>query len=66
MSKGTIKRLVSDKGFGFIQDEGGGELFFHRSSVTGATFEELKEGQAVGYEQGQGPKGPRAENVRPA
>jgi CspA family cold shock protein len=62
--KGTIKRLVSDKGFGFISAEGGIEYFFHRSACTGITFDQLREGQAVSFDVGQGPKGPRAENVR--
>ena len=63
MSQGTIKKLVSDKGFGFIEGEGG-ELFFHHTSVEGESFESLREGQAVEYTEGQGPKGPRAESVR--
>jgi CspA family cold shock protein len=62
--QGTIKKLVSDKGFGFITGERG-ELFFHRSSVEGDGFSRLQEGQAVEYTEGKGPKGPRAENVRP-
>ena len=62
MSQGTIKKLT-EKGFGFIQGERG-ELFFHHSSVEGATFESLHEGQSVQYTEGRGPKGPRAENVR--
>ena len=65
MAQGTIKKLIAEKGFGFIKGERG-ELFFHRSSVEGTSFDELQEGQAVEYEEGQGPKGPRAENVRPA
>ena len=63
MSQGTIKKLVSDKGFGFIAGERG-ELFFHHSAVEGAAFETLREGQTVEYTEGRGPKGPRAENVR--
>jgi cold shock protein len=64
MPHGTIKRLIMDKGFGFIlQDEGREEYFFHRSAVRG-TFEMLHEGQRVSYEVGQGAKGPRAEDVR--
>lgn len=63
MSQGTIKKLVSDKGFGFIEGEGG-ELFFHHTSVEGESFESLSEGQAVEYTEGSGPKGPRAESVR--
>ena len=63
MSRGTIKKLISDKGFGFIQGESG-ELFFHHSAVEGVPFESLREGQAVEYTEGSGPKGPRAEAVR--
>src|SRR5215211_7638775 len=63
-SKGTIKRLVSDKGFGFVADESGQEYFFHQSACQ--SFDSLREGQAVTFQTGQGPKGPRAENVREA
>ena len=63
MAEGTIKRLT-DKGFGFI-DTGDGDIFFHMSALEGCTFEELREGQKVTFTPGQGPKGPRAENVRP-
>jgi len=62
MSEGTIKKLISEKGFGFIQGERG-ELFFHHSAVQGTPFEELREGQRVSYTEGRGPKGPRAESV---
>ena len=62
MASGKIKKLVSDKGFGFIQTDGE-DVFFHRSSVEGTTFEELQEGQVVEFNIGQGPKGARAENV---
>ncbi len=62
MPQGTIKKLVTDKGFGFISADGG-DVFFHHSAVEGTTFEELREGQTVEYQNGQGPKGPRAENV---
>jgi len=64
MATGTIKKLVADKGFGFIEGERG-ELFFHSSAVENVGFAELREGQSVEYSEGQGPKGPRAENVRP-
>ncbi len=63
MAQGTIKKLISEKGFGFIAGERG-EIFFHRSAVEGVGFDELREGQTVEYEEGQGPKGPRAEKVR--
>jgi len=65
-TNGTIKRLVSDKGFGFIQAADGTEYFFHQSACTQTRFDALREGQSVTFEPGQGPKGPRAENVRPA
>ena len=61
---GTIKRIVGDKGFGFVAADDGTEYFFHNSACVGVRFAELREGQAVTFEKGQGPKGPRAENVR--
>ena len=63
MAEGTIKRLT-DKGFGFIDVGGGKDIFFHSSALQGVTFDELEEGQRVSYTAGQGPKGPRAENVK--
>ena len=66
MASGTIKRLVLDRGFGFIWDDGNGEYFFHRSAVRLGTFEGLREGQAVTFEIGHSPKGARAEDVRVA
>jgi cold shock protein len=63
MSSGTIKRLVRDRGFGFIRDDGGQEWFFHRSSVQGS-FDQLNEGQRVQFEEEPSAKGPRAGNVR--
>lgn len=63
MAEGKIKRMT-DKGFGFIESETGKDLFFHSSSVQDGRFEELREGQRVSYDVGQGPKGPRAENVK--
>ena len=62
MAQGRIKKLT-EKGFGFI-DTGKGDLFFHMSSLQGCRYEDLREGQRVSYNVGQGPKGPRAENVR--
>ena len=64
MPQGKIKRLVSERGFGFIEGERGDDLFFHHSALQGTTVEELREGQIVEYEVGRGPKGPRAESVR--
>ena len=63
---GTIKRLVSEKGFGFIAAGDGTEYFFHQSAVSQASFDQLREGQAVTFDVGHGPKGPRGENVKPA
>ncbi|HEX4150386.1 MAG TPA: cold shock domain-containing protein [Pirellulales bacterium] len=67
MAQGTVKKLVSDKGFGFISGDRG-DVFFHHSSVVGSSFDNLQEGQSVEYEveQGKGGKGPRAINVKPA
>jgi CspA family cold shock protein len=65
-ANGTIKRKVSDKGFGFIAAGDGKEYFFHQSACTQTPFDSLREGEAVTFEIGQGPKGPRAENVKPA
>ncbi len=65
MAQGTIKKLISEKGFGFIATDGS-DLFFHRSAVEGGDFEDLREGQTVEYTEGQGPKGPCADSVKPA
>lgn len=63
---GTIKKLT-DRGFGFIGAEGQPkDLFFHSKSVTGVTFEELREGENVSFDIEQGEKGPAAVNVKRA
>ncbi len=64
MAEGTIKRLT-DRGFGFIDTESGKDMFFHSSDLEGVTYEDLQVGQRVSYTEGRGPKGPRAENVKP-
>ena len=64
MPQGTIKKLIADRGFGFIDGERG-ELFFHHSAVEGTSIEAHRVGQEVTYQEGRGPKGPRAENVKP-
>lgn len=64
MPEGIIKRKT-DRGFGFIRSDNGEELFFHGSALEGTTFDALHEGQRVTYVVGNGPKGPRAETVRP-
>ena len=63
MPNGTIKKLVSDKGFGFIEGEGG-DVFFHHSAVEEGGFDTLQVGQQVEYEEGESAKGPRAETVK--
>jgi len=65
MPKGTIKRLIADRGFGFIQTEQGTDLFFHRSEIQGVEFGNLIEGQEVEFDMGRGRDGrPRAVGVR--
>jgi CspA family cold shock protein len=66
MANGTIKRLVRDRGFGFITDEGGQEWFFHRSAVKAGSFDELNEGQRVVFDEEPSAKGLRAGNIRSA
>ena len=68
MASGTIKKIVGDRGFGFIQQAEGDDLFFHRSAVTGTTFEQLTEGQAVTYEKAMDPRRNKesAQKVPPA
>ncbi len=64
MPLGTIKRLVPDRGFGFIRAETGEDFFFHRSGVRDS-FDTLVEGQRVEFDEEPSTKGPRATNVRP-
>jgi len=60
---GTVKWFNDDKGFGFIEREGGPDVFVHHSSIKMEGFKSLKEGQKVTMEVTQGQKGPQAENV---
>ncbi|MDP9264510.1 MAG: cold shock domain-containing protein [Chloroflexota bacterium] len=68
MATGTIKKLVGDRGFGFIAQQNGSEIFFHRSQVQGGSFESLQEGQTVNYEVGTDPRRNKeqAEKITPA
>jgi CspA family cold shock protein len=64
--QGTIKRIVRDRGFGFIRSTEGQEVFFHRSSLQQLNFDSLKEGETVDFDMERGEKGPRATAVRAA
>jgi CspA family cold shock protein len=64
--QGTIKRVIRDRGFGFIRGADGQEVFFHRSSLQQLNFDALKEGESVEFELERGEKGPRAKAVRPS
>ena len=63
MHTGKIKKLVRDRGFGFISDTDGREVFFHQSGLKEGQFDSLKEEQAVEFEIEDSPKGPRAISV---
>jgi len=65
-SKGKIKKMVRDRGFGFIRGDDGKEVFFHRSGLNAADYDGLSEGDTVEYVVQEGPRGARAENVRQA
>ena len=63
MQKGKIKKLIRDRGFGFISDSEGKEVFFHRSALVGIAFDALKGDENVQFDVEQSDKGPRAVNV---
>jgi CspA family cold shock protein len=65
MPNGTVKWFSDKKGYGFIQSEGGEDVFVHFSAIQGDGYKTLREGQAVEFELGTGPKGPQANNVKP-
>ena len=65
MPKGTIRRLITDRGFGFIRTGDGKDLFFHRNDLEGVDYTSLREGQEVEFEVGKGRDGrPQAIKVR--
>ena len=64
MSEGTVKWFNEQKGFGFIEKDGGGDLFVHYSAIQASGFKTLAEGQRVSFDVAQGQKGPAAENVK--
>lgn len=65
MARGTVKWFNAEKGFGFIAQEGGPDVFVHFSAIQSDGYRTLNENQQVEFEVTQGPKGPQAEQVRP-
>ena len=65
MAQGNVKWFNDQKGFGFISQEDGPDVFVHYSAIQTQGFKSLEEGQAVEFEVTEGPKGPQASNVRP-
>jgi CspA family cold shock protein len=65
MATGTVKWFNESKGFGFIEQESGEDVFVHFSEIQGEGFKTLNDGQAVEFEVTQGPKGAQASNVHP-
>lgn len=64
MAKGTIRRLMRDRGYGFITGEDEKDIFFHRTALRGLRFDLLREGQSVEFEVEESSRGPRAVNIR--
>ena len=64
MMNGTVKWFNADKGFGFITDENGKDVFAHYSQINATGFRTLEEGQSVTFDVAQGQKGPQAENIQ--
>jgi len=63
MAEGTVKWFNASKGFGFIEQDNGNDVFVHHSAIQGEGYKSLDEGQRVSFEIVDGPKGPAAENV---
>ena len=65
MMEGRVKWFNERKGYGFIEKDGGDDVFVHFSAIAGDGFRTLEEGQRVQFDEEQGNKGPQAKNVRP-
>ena len=64
MAEGTVKWFSAQKGYGFIEQDDGGDIFFHHSAIDMPGFKSLAEGDRVSFDVGEGRKGPAAKNVR--
>ena len=64
MAKGKVKRLMRERGFGFIAAEDGREIFFHQSELQNTSFNALKEEDELEFDVAKGDKGPKAENIK--
>jgi cold shock protein len=64
MSKGTVKRLMRERGFGFISAEDGREIFFHRSELQDVDFDKLQQGDQLEFNVTKGDKGPKATDIK--
>jgi CspA family cold shock protein len=64
VASGKVKWFNNAKGYGFIEQDGGSDVFVHYSAIQGSGYRSLEEGQQVEFEISQGPKGPQAANVR--
>ena len=66
MAAGRIKKIIPERGFGFVRGEDGNEVFFHRTELTTVDFDSLEEGENVTYDVVDSPKGPRCRNLQKA
>ncbi|HNR99952.1 MAG TPA: cold shock domain-containing protein [Planctomycetota bacterium] len=62
--QGRVKKLVADRGFGFLEVEGQKDVFFHRSAIVEGNFDTLRQGQSVTFEIEDSGRGPRASNIK--
>jgi len=66
VASGRIKKIIPDRGFGFVRADDGNEVFFHRTELTAVDFDTLQEGESVTFDIVESPKGPRARNIQKA